>query len=227
MTLYTDTAFRWPMFKSFKDLVPFAKELAGKQAGRGTALYFEVAVGVLLLLNALAIYFYFAPPGGSRADLAAESTALQRSISVAQKANQRLTVVSGKVQLASQQTSAFEDWLFLPRRNAYERVVSEIQRLTKVSGITERDGTYAEEPIEGSRDLTLVSFSVNLDGTYPDLMHFLNELDHSPALLILDSLNAAPLQSTGHLNLSAKFLAVLREDPALLGVPVIGEGAGQ
>jgi Tfp pilus assembly protein PilO len=190
------------------------------------ALYFEIALGVLLLLNALAVFFYFSPPGGSRAELEAESSSLNRSIAVAQKANERMGGVSGKVQLASQQTSAFEDSHFLPRRDAYKRVVSEVQRLTKASGIIEKDGTYAEEPIEGSRDLTLVTLSVNLDGTYSDLMHFLYELDHSPSLLILDSLNAAPVQSTGRLNLSLKFLTVLREDPALLGVPVAGNGGG-
>ncbi len=212
------------MFKSFSAIIPFARKQAGKQAGRGSALYLEIALGVLLLLNVLAIYFYFAPPGGSRADLEAESSDLQRGIAFARMANQRLSGVSGKVQLANRQTSAFEDTYFLPRRNAYEKVLAEVQRLTKASGIAQKDGTYTEEPIEGSRDLTLVNLSVNLEGSYSDLMHFLYELDHSPSLLILDSLSAAPVQSTGRLNLSLKFLAVLREDPALLAAPVVAEG---
>lgn len=211
------------MFKSFKGIVPFAKAQAGKQAGRGPALYLEIALGLLLLLNVTAVYFYFVPPGGSRADLAAESADLKHGIEAGRKKNQNLSVVSGKVQLASQQTSAFEESHFLPRRSAYEKVVAEVQRLTKASGIVEKDGTLNEEPIEGSRDLTLVTVQVNLDGTYSDLMHFLNELDRSPSLLILDSLNAAP-QANGRLNLSLKFLTILREDPALLAAPVVAEG---
>ena len=59
------------MFKSFNRLIPFAKTQAGKQAGRGTALYLELALGVLILLNSVALYLYFVPPGGSRDDLAA------------------------------------------------------------------------------------------------------------------------------------------------------------
>jgi hypothetical protein len=58
-------------------------------------------------------------------------------------------------------------------------------------------------------------------------MHFLNELDHSLSLLILDSLTAAPVQSTGRLNLGLKFLTIVREDPALLSVPVVSEGGVQ
>ncbi len=211
------------MFKSFRAIIPFARKQAGKQASRGSAFYFEIALGVLLLLNLVAIYLYFVPPGGSRADLEAESAELKRGIAIGRMANQRLNGVSGKVQLATQETAAFEDAYFLPRRNAYERVVAEVQRLTKASGIMEKDGTYVEDPIEGSRDLTLVTGSVNLEGTYSDLMHFLYELDHSPGLLILDSLNAAP-QATGRLNLSLKFLTILREDPALLAAPVVGGG---
>jgi hypothetical protein len=212
------------MFKSFNRLIPFAKTQAGKQAGRGTALYLELALGVLILLNSVALYLYFVPPGGSRDDLAAESARLKRDIAVTRATNERLNGAAGKVQLASTQTTAFENTHFLARRDAYLQLVSEVQRLTKAANIGEKDGTFTEEPIEGSRDLTLVSFSVNLEGTYGELMQFLNEVDHSPSLLILDSLNAAPVQSSGRLNLSLKFLTILREDPALLAAPVAAGG---
>jgi type IV pilus assembly protein PilO len=201
------------MFKSFSArLHRLYRQLRDSSASFGGAgSWLQVVLGSLLLLNAAAVYFYFFPPGGSEQELTMRVSELKTRIRAAEMSSKQLETVAGKVQLASTQTGAFAGKYFLPRRIAYEQVVSEVQRLTHEAGIVEKEGTFAEEPIEGSSDLTLVTFSVSLEGTFADLMHFLYQVDHSPKLLILDSLSAAPVQNTGRLNLSLKLLTIIRE----------------
>ncbi len=58
--------------------------------------------------------------------------------------------------------------------------------------------------MEGSDTLDMLQISANFEGTYPDLVHFINLLDKSNRLLIIESLNATPQQSGGRLNVMLK-----------------------
>ena len=49
-----------------------------------------------------------------------------------------------------------------------------------------------------------------------DLMKFLYEADHSPMLIILDALTAAPQQRNNQINATIRFQAIVRE-PARAG----------
>ena len=109
------------------------------------------------------------------------------------------------------QASDFEAKYFLPKRLAYVTVVGEIQRLAKASGLQERDSVNTEEPIEGTADLSLLTASANFEGSYANLMRFLNETDHSPMLLMLDALTAVPQSKSGEINATMRFQAIVRE----------------
>jgi hypothetical protein len=216
------------MFKNFKQRI--TSELNNRAVvARGAGFWLQVTSASLLVLNLIALYFFFAPPGGSRRQLAAQLTQIRQQAVSARFVAQRMANVSGKVQIAGTQTTAFEGRYFLAGREAYRKVFSDFEKITQEAGIQQRDGVFTEEPIEGSPDLTLLTFSVNLDGTYSDLMHFLYAVDHSPSLLILDSLNAAPQQGTERLNLAVKFLTVMREtsptatNPSTPPAPAVGK----
>jgi hypothetical protein len=59
-----------------------------------------------------------------------------------------------------------------------------------------------------------LNVTANYQGTNADLMKFLYEADHSPMLLILDALTAAPQQRNNQINTAIRFQAIVRE-PAL------------
>jgi hypothetical protein len=118
------------------------------------------------------------------------------------------------VQTGSGQAAQFSDKYFLPKRAAYVAVFEEIQRMAKASGIQERDAGWAEEPIEGTSDLTLLNITANYEGTNANLMKFLYEADRSPMLLILDALTAAPQQRNNQINTAIRFQAIVREPAA-------------
>src|ERR1700683_4133330 len=87
------------------------------------------SAGLLALLNAVALYFYLSPPGGSRHDLELESVQVQTQIRAAQMQTVKSQGLAAHVQTASEQASSFSDKYFLPKRTATVSVLEEIQRM--------------------------------------------------------------------------------------------------
>ena len=182
--------------------------------GRPSQMRLKVAAALLALLNGAALFFYLAPPGGSRDDLEQQRLRIRNEIAAARGQASRMETIAAKVQSGSEQSSAFETKYFLPERTAYLAALEEIQRMAKAAGLQERDAVWSKEPIEGSDDLTLLNVTASYGGTYANLMHFLNETDHSPMLIMLDALTAAPQQKGGEINSAIHFQAIIREIPS-------------
>ena len=182
---------------------------------RGPGFWLPVTAGVLALLNLIALYLLVAPPGGSRTSLEADSARLRQQIASTRSQSARLKRVAAKAQLGGEQSSDFEDRYILPGRTAYERLVAELQRITKLSGMQAGEAVYSEEPIEGTADLSLLSSSANYEGSYENLRKFLLELDHSPVLVMLENLQAAPQQKGNRINASMRFQTIMREGAAI------------
>ena len=180
-------------------------------------LRLRILGAVLALLNGIALFFYLTPPGGTRDDLEQQIGQLHNQIVAARTQTAKMQLLASKVQAGSSQSGSFESKYFLPKRNAYVAVFEEIQRMATASGIQERDAAWSEEPIEGTADLTLLNIQANYEGTYGNLMKFLYEADHSPMLLMLDRLQAAPQQKNNAINTQIRFQVIVREAPAPAG----------
>ena len=182
---------------------------------RGARFWLRAMCAGLGLANAVALFFYIAPIGGSKRELQDESRAVHNQILLARAQASKLSNVATKVTLGNTQSGDFETKYFLPKRMAYVSVLTEIQRMAKASGFLERDAVYTEEPIEGTADLDILNCTANYEGTYDNLMHFLYEVDHSPMMLMLENLQAAPQQKSGQINTSIRFQAVMQEETAV------------
>jgi Tfp pilus assembly protein PilO len=192
----------------------FSALLSGKggPAHSETRRLLQIAVAVLAVMNLVALYFYIAPPGGTRRELRRQSEQLRSEIASAKARTNRLKNVSAKVQLGGTESADFEGKYVLPKRTAYGAVIAEIQRMAKTSGLQERDAVYNEEPIEGSEDLNLLNSTANYQGTYDNLKKFLYQVDHSPMLIMLENITASPQQKSNEINASIRFQAVIRDD---------------
>jgi Tfp pilus assembly protein PilO len=189
----------------------------------GPAFWLKIAAGVLVLLNAVAVFLYIAPPGGSRHELVDQEDSIRRNIQTHKISTERLKTVSTKVQLGGDQTEQFAHISFQATRTDFATLMSELLRMSNAAGLREGQRTYSPEPIEGTDDLTLLTINANYQGNYTELMNFLNQVDHSDQLLILDTLTATPQQQgAGTLNVVTRFLAVIQEDGSVIAAPAGG-----
>src|SRR5207253_1423840 len=106
----------------------------------------------------------------------------------------------------------FLNQYFLARRAAYSTVLTELSDIAQRSHLKERDNGFATAPVDGSDNLSMMSITANYEGTYKDLMSFMREIDRSPLLLIIESLNAAPQPGAKTVSVSMKLEAFVRED---------------
>jgi hypothetical protein len=172
----------------------------------------RLVLGALVAANLVAAYFVARPIGGSAQELAQQALEMHSQIRQQQGVLDRTRLLVSKIESGRGEGDHFMSSFFLPRRPAYSIIVGELNDLASQAKITPRDSAWAPEPVEGSDTLDMLQISANFEGTYPDLIHFINLLDKSDRLLIIESLNATPQQSGGRLNVMLKLDAFVQED---------------
>ena len=202
--------------------LPSAQNLLG---GRGMDSQFvaRLVVGVLLLLNLVAAYFVYSPYSGSAAELDEQLSALRRQVTQKRAQLERTKLMGSKIDKGRAEGDAFLAQYFLSRPTTYSTVVSEISQMAKASGVRVREHAFNEEEVEGAGDMSMLSITGNYEGTYADLLHFMRALDQANRLVIIESLAAAPQQSTGILSIALKFNTFVRETSD--GVPIVANQA--
>jgi Tfp pilus assembly protein PilO len=93
-------------------------------------------------------------------------------------------------------------------------LLDELDQMARKAGIKQKEVSFGFDPVEGSDALTRAEITANYEGAYKDLTQFLNLLDHSQRLLIVDSLAATPQPTGGLLEITLKLNAFVREGAA-------------
>ena len=167
-------------------------------------------LGVLLLANLIAAWFVFQTPGGSLEDLERAVITTRQQIVKRQKDLEQVKTNLDLTGSARDAGNKFLDIYFLDRRSAYSTLQLELAEAEKSSGVKSRERSFNEELIEGSDTLGMLTVSANFEGNYADLIEFINEIDRSKRLLIIDSMTAQP-QQAGGLTINLKLNAFYRE----------------
>lgn len=172
----------------------------------------KAALGVLAVLNLIAGYFYFFPPGGSASELDAALAQTRLQIQRGRTTLDQAKASVKKVQTARQEQENFVNGYFIERRTASSTILTEIGAMAKGAGMTPREHSFTIDPIEGSDEFSMMTITANYEGNYADLVQFVNAVDRSPRFLIIDSIAAQPQQSGG-LQARFKMNTFLREPP--------------
>ncbi|HYL39481.1 MAG TPA: hypothetical protein VEV17_26425 [Bryobacteraceae bacterium] len=174
----------------------------------------RLGVGLLLAANAVAAYFVFRPLGGSAEDLRQQAAALNTEIRQKQGVLNRTRALASKIETGRAEGDQFMGKYFLPRRTAYSMIVSELNDLAGQAKVTPKESAFSIEPVDGSDSLLMMQVSANFEATYQDLLRFVNLLDKSNRLLVVESLNATPQQGGAKLNVMLKLDTFVAEDAA-------------
>ena len=120
----------------------------------------------------------------------------------------------GQIERGRTQGDQFLGTYFLTARTASSAIVDELNKAAKESKITPKEHSIQLEDIEGSDNLRMMTVNGTYQGTYADLIEFINRIDRSSRLLIIESLAASPQQGKGTLNVVVKMDTFVRDDGA-------------
>jgi len=172
----------------------------------------RIVLGTLLAANLVAAFTVFRPLGGSAEELDAELVTMRSQVQKRQASLQKLRLLVNKIEQAKSAGDTFLNTYFMDRRTASSSILIELNKNAKESGIKPRGEAFTFEPVEGSDNLSMMTISANYEGTYGDLLQFVNRLDKSPRFLILEALTAVPQQAGGHLSVAIHCNTFVRED---------------
>jgi Tfp pilus assembly protein PilO len=164
----------------------------------------RLLLAVLLLGNLVAAYFVLRPPGGSPQELREQLQDLRSQVNQRRALLDRTRVLAGKIEAGRSQGEKFLVQYFLPRRTAYSTILDELSDAAQKSKVHPKESSFGTEPVDGSDNFSLMQISANFEGKYEDLLQFVNLLDKSSRLLIIESLNATPEQGSNLLNVNVK-----------------------
>lgn len=169
-------------------------------------------LGTLLALNLIAALAVFRPLGGSAEELDSQLIAMRSQVRTKQASLEKLRALVKKIEQARTAGDKFLTNYFMDRRTASSSILTELNKNAKESGIRPKGDSFVFEPVEGSDNLSMMTIAANYEGSYGDLLQFVNRLDRSPRFLILEGLTATPQQTPGLLSVAIKFNTFVRED---------------
>ena len=172
----------------------------------------RLVLGVLAAANLVAAYFVIRPLGGSPQELRQQVVDLRTQIRQQQSTVDRTRLMAGKIEIGRGEGDKFMSKYFLPRRSAYSIVMAELNDLAGQAKVTAKESANAIEPVDGSDTLDMMQITANYEATYGDLVRFVNLVDKSDRLLVMESLNATPQQGNNKLNVMIKLDTFVVED---------------
>ena len=187
----------------------FSLKIAGPSNPRSAI---RLVLGLLAAANLVAGYFVFRPLGGSPQELRQQVVEMRTQIRQQQGALERARLMTSKIEIGRGEGDKFMTKFFLPRRTAYSTVMAELTDLATRAKVTPKESANAIEPVEGSDVLDMMQITANYEATYGDLVRFVNMVDKSDRLLVMESLNATPQQGGGKLNVMMKLDTFVVED---------------
>lgn len=168
---------------------------------------------LLVLLNLVAAWFVWRPLGGSPEELEQQMVDLEARVLQNRAVLERTRKNVSKVETGRGEGDTFMQTYFLAERTAYSNVLGDLVKAARETKVTPKEHSFSTEPIEGSDNLAMMSITGNYEATYADLMQFINRLDRSDRLMIIESLNATPQAgSAGRLNVNMKLDAFVQQD---------------
>jgi len=172
----------------------------------------RLLVATLVLADLVVAAVLFKPWAGTAEDLARQAASLRKLVRERQVALERLRGLVEKIERARSSGDGFLGEYFLERRTASSTIVFELLDMAQKAGLKQKEASFQFEEVEGSEALSMMTVTANYEGTFADLMQFLNVLDRSKRLLILDSLQAAPQPSGLVLSIGMKLNGFVREE---------------
>jgi len=198
------------MPRSFKIAMPSGAQW--QSSIRDSRILIRIGLGLLLVANLVAAGYafnLFTPSPeilnrrliSAQAELRAEQNRLLRSRSLA-----------GNIGKGKSESDTFLATYFTDRRRTFSTILQEIRDTATAAGMKTQEGTIQLDPIKGTDDLSMMTLSINFEGSFAQLVKFVNLIDRSPRFIIIESMQAAPQPKGDVVNTNLKMHVFVKED---------------
>jgi hypothetical protein len=201
--------------------MPFNLKSISLPAGLSTAAAWKeprvlvrLALGVLLAANLVAAGYALNVFGPSPEVLNQRLVSAEARLQVDQARLVRSRVLTSSIGKGKAEGDTFLATYFTTRRHTYSTIINEITDIARNAGMKTQEGTYSLDAIEGTDDLSMMTISMNFEGSFAQFVKFVNLLDRSPRFLIIESMQAAPQPKGDVLNTNLKLHVFVKEDPS-------------
>ena len=174
----------------------------------------RAVIGALLVANLVVAAFAFHLVGDSPSDLDAQLASLRSTFRSTQQHLDKSRALVRNMDTGREQGNKFEVSYMTTRRQTFGPLDAELNHLAQTTGMKVGTINYSVlAPIEGSGDLYMLTITAGFEGGYPQLMKFVNALDHSPRFLVIDELQVAPQPKGDILDAVFHINTFVRDEP--------------
>lgn len=154
-----------------------------------------ILIALTALLAADAALAFYSWKLASPAQAQQELKELARSRDLLRADVKRAQDIREKIPAIQQECDAFEQ-SFFPERSGYSSVDAELGSLAAKSGLQLQSTNFHPEPVK-DRHMSRVGMQTVVSGRYEAVVRFLNGLQRSKNVYVIEGLTAAPEQSPG------------------------------
>jgi hypothetical protein len=173
----------------------------------------RVGLGLLLAANLLAAGYALNVFGSSPEVLNQTLVAAEARLQAEQTRLTRSRFLTSNIGRGKTESDTFLASYLTTRRHTYSTIISEITETAKSAGMKTQEWTIAPlDPIEGSDDLSMMTISINFEGSFAEFVKFVNLLDRSARFLIIESMQVAPQPKGDVLNANLKLHVFIKDD---------------
>jgi Tfp pilus assembly protein PilO len=147
-----------------------------------------------MALDAVLLLLLFRFPARSRAEQEAELRQLREEHAATQNDVRRMRDITRKLQTATRAEQDFSRGNFLSQKTAFSTMLSSLEELAAESHLKPSDAKYQLREGSNPQGWAEVQVSLALEGSYENLVMFINRLERSQLFWIIQGLNLSGAQ---------------------------------
>lgn len=171
----------------------------------------RIGLGVLLAANLVAAGYAFNLFQPSPQVLNQRLLAAQSQLQTAQARLTRSRTLAASIAKGKSESDTFLATYFTTRRNTFSTILTEIRETAASAGMKTEEGTISLDPIKGTGDLSMMTLSINFEGSFAQLVKFVNLIDRSGRFIIIESMQAAPQPKGDVVNANLKLHVFVKD----------------
>jgi Tfp pilus assembly protein PilO len=203
------------MLKNFKLSLPAAPSLASfpsLASLKDPRFLVRLFLGILLAANLVTAGFAFHLFDESPERIAIEVQHTRQEVLAAVMKLNRTRMLAGKVDKGRDEGTRFISTYMTSRRDTYSAILGELDEIAGQTGMKSKDALLGLDAIQGTDALDVMTVTASFEGSYQNLVKFINLLDKSKRFLIIESLAATPQHNGDILQVTLKLNTFVKDD---------------